>query len=182
MAETGAAGHGFTWEDLGDIAAGRPNLGQTVPVAMYRLLQFTMRDAIAAAHGTEAARRILVAAGRTAGREFCRHALDRTLPIGPFLAALQRTLREWGVGILRVERSDLERREFVLTVAEDLDCSGLPVSGDTVCEFDEGFIAGIFREYTGEEFSAREVDCWASGERVCRFEVSPAARAGDGAV
>ena len=182
MAESDAAGRGFSWEDLGDIAAGRPNLGQNVPVAMYRLLQFTMRDAIAAAHGPDAARRALVEAGRIAGREFCRRALDRGLPPGPFLAALQRTLREWGIGILRVERSDLERREFVLTVAEDLDCSGLPVSGDTVCEFDEGFIAGIFREYTGEEFSAREVDCWASGERVCRFEVSPAARAGDGAV
>lgn len=182
MSETGAAGHGFTWEDLGDIAAGRPNLGQTVPVAMYRLLQFTLREAIAAAHGPEAARQALVAAGRTAGREFCRHALDRTLAPGPFLAAFQRTLREWGIGILRVERSDLERREFVLTVAEDLDCSGLPVSGDTVCEFDEGFIAGIFREYTGEEFTAREVDCWASGERVCRFEVSPAQGGGDGAV
>jgi hypothetical protein len=67
-------------------------------------------------------------------------------------------------------------------VAEDLDCSGLPVSGDTVCEFDEGFIAGIFREYAGEEFSAREVDCWASGERVCRFEVSPSARTDDGTI
>jgi uncharacterized protein len=182
MAESGAAARGFTWEDLGDIALGRPNLGQSVPVAMYRLLQFTLRDAIAAAHGPEAARQALVAAGRTAGREFCRHALDPSLAPGPFLAALQRTLREWGIGILRVERSDLERREFVLTVAEDLDCSGLPVTGDTVCEFDEGFIAGIFREYTGEEFTAREVDCWASGERVCRFEVSPAPGGGDGAV
>ena len=44
------------------------------------------------------------------------------------------------------------------------------------------FIAGIFREYTGEEFNAREVDCWATGERVCRFEVSAAPRSGDGTV
>ena len=181
MTQIGGAQGGFSWDDLGDIAAGRPNLGQSVPVAVYRLLQYTLRDAVAAAHGPEAARRVFVAAGRTAGREFCRRALDRTLPPGPFLAALQRTLREWGIGILRVERSDLERREFVLTVAEDLDCSGLPVSGETVCEFDEGFIAGIFREYTGEEFLAREVDCWASGDRVCRFEVRPARGAGDGA-
>jgi predicted hydrocarbon binding protein len=173
---------GFTWDDLGDIAAGRPNLGQSVPVAMYRLLQFSLREAIAAEHGPEASRRALIEAGRTSGREFCRRLLDRSLPLGPFLAALQRQLREWGIGILRVERSDLGRREFVVTVAEDLDCSGLPVTGDTVCDFDEGFIAGIFREYTGEEFTAREVDCWASGERVCRFEVFPAARTGDGTV
>ena len=43
MSEIGAKGRGFSWEDLGDIAAGRPNLGQSVPVAMYRLLQFTRR-------------------------------------------------------------------------------------------------------------------------------------------
>jgi hypothetical protein len=94
MSETGAAGRGFSWEDLGDIEAGRPNLGQSVPVAMYRLLQFTLREANATAHGSEAARRALVEAGRTAGREFCRRMLDRSLPVGPFLAALQRTLRE----------------------------------------------------------------------------------------
>ena len=43
MSEIGAKGRGFSWEDLGDIAAGRPNLGQSVPVAMCRLLQFTRR-------------------------------------------------------------------------------------------------------------------------------------------
>ena len=114
---------------------------------------------------------MLVKAGYLAGREFCRNLLDRSLEFGPFLSELQRTLREWQIGILRVEEADLETREFVLSVAEDLDCSGLEVSDDTVCDYDEGFIAGVFREYTGEEFNAREVDCWASGERVCRFEV-----------
>jgi predicted hydrocarbon binding protein len=143
-------GTGFSWEDLGDIAEGRPNLGNMVPVSVY-----------------------LVVAGRRAGREYCRNVLDTTLDLPRFLADLQKKLREWNIGILRIEKSDLERQEFILSVAEDLDCSGLPVSDDTVCDFDEGFIAGVFLEYTGREFMAREVDCWASGERVCRFEVAP---------
>ena len=62
----------------------------------------------------------------------------------------------------------------------DAGCSGLPVTGETVCEFDEGFIAGIFHEFTGREFAVREVDCWASGDRVCRFVVKPSGNA-DGA-
>jgi predicted hydrocarbon binding protein len=177
MTEQGSRAAGFSWEALGDIADGRPNLGRQAPVAVYRLLQYTLRQAITDAHGEVEARRLLVAAGRIAGREFCRHLLDRSLAPGPFLAELQRRLREWGIGILRLERADFERGEFVLSVAEDLDCSGLPVSDETVCDFDEGFIAGIFREYAGRDFTAREVDCWASGERVCRFEVRPA---GDG--
>jgi predicted hydrocarbon binding protein len=40
-----------------------------------------------------------------------------------------------------------------------------------VCQYDEGFIGGILDTYVGRPFSVREVDCWASGERVCRFEV-----------
>jgi len=162
---------GFSWEDIGDIDAGRPNLGPQAPVAVYRLLQFSLRHAIVAAHGDDAASRLLAAAGRIAGSEFCRRVLDRALAPGPFLADVQKRLREWGIGLLRIEQADFERFELVLTVAEDLDCSGLPVTGETVCEFDEGFIAGIFHEYTGREFAVREVDCWASGERVCRFVV-----------
>lgn len=173
MADDNGQSRDFSWKDIGDIDAGRPNLGLLAPVAMYRLLQFSLRHAIVAAQGAEAAAQLLAAAGRIAGSEFCRQVLDRTLAPGPFLADLQRRMREWGIGLLRIEQADFERLELVLAVAEDLDCSGLPVTGDTVCEFDEGFIAGIFHTYTGRDFTAREVDCWASGERVCRFVVKP---------
>ena len=180
MADIGGVIRGFSWEAIGDIDAGRPNLGPQAPVAVYRLLQFSLRHAIVAAHGTEAASKLLAAAGLIAGSEFCRRVLDRALAPGPFLADLQKRMREWGIGLLRIEQVDFERLEFVLTVAEDLDCSGLPVTDETVCEFDEGFIAGILHEYTGREFVVREVDCWASGDRVCRFVVRPTGNA-DGA-
>lgn len=36
----------FSWNDLGDIEQGRPNLGLFVPVLAYRLLQYTLRDAL----------------------------------------------------------------------------------------------------------------------------------------
>ena len=45
----------------------------------------------------------------------------------------------------------------------------LPVTNETVCNYDEGFIAGILEAYTGKKYDVREVDCWASGDRVCRF-------------
>ena len=37
----------------------------------------------------------------------------------------------------------------------------------------EGFISGLLSAHTGKEFSVKEVDCWCSGDRVCRFEVRP---------
>jgi predicted hydrocarbon binding protein len=75
------------------------------------------------------------------------------------------------IGILRIEKADIEKMNFTLTVAEDLDCSGLPVCGETICTYDEGFISGLLSEYSGEKFDVKEVDCWCSGDRVCRFDV-----------
>lgn len=166
----------FRWQDLGDIGLGRPNLGAGMNIIVYRLMQYTLRDVIAARYGDAAAGDILVAAGRLAGEEFCRNLLDTGLDFGGFVALLQEQLRNLGVGILRVEKADQEAAEFVLTVAEDLDCSGLPVTGETVCGYDEGFIAGVFSVYTGRDFRAREIDCWSTGERTCRFLVEPAER------
>ena len=36
----------FEWNMIGDIHEGRPNLGNTMDVAVYRLMQFTLRDVI----------------------------------------------------------------------------------------------------------------------------------------
>jgi predicted hydrocarbon binding protein len=161
----------FSWKDLGDIEAGRPNLGNLMNVAVYRLMQYTLRDVLNRRLSVEKATELLREAGRLAGTEFCANVLDRSLPFNGFVADLQEKLLHLKIGVMRVEKSDLEKMEFILTVDEDLDCSGLPLTDETVCEYDEGFIAGVLEAYTGREFDAREVDCWASGARTCRFSV-----------
>ena len=89
--------------------------------------------------------------------------------LGDYVAELQRLLRELGIGILRVEKADAEKGEFVVTVSEDLDCSGLPDTGDAICIYDEGFIAALLESFTGSPFTVKEVDCWCTGDRTCRF-------------
>ena len=161
----------FTWKDLGDIEQGRPHLGSFLPVAVYRLMQYTMKEVLETQFGAEKTGQIFVEAGRRAGEEFCRNVLDPSLKPDAFLAQLQVKLKELAVGILRLERVDLENMEVFLNVSEDLDCSGLPCTNEVVCQYDEGFIAGIFEAYTGRPYVAKEIDCWASGDRVCRFQV-----------
>ena len=161
----------FQWEDLGDIELGRPNLGLQLPVLVYRLAQYTLREAIAQRYSDGAAGDILREAGWIAGREFCLNILNRSQPLTAFIAQLQTQLRELSIGVLRVERADPESLAFLLTVSEDLDCSGLPITGTTVCDYDEGFIAGLLYAYTGLSFSVKEIDCWATGDRTCRFDV-----------
>ena len=163
----------FDWEMIGDIGVGRPNLGATMDVAVYRLMQFTLRDVIIQQFDAATADTLYYKAGDLAGREFCKTLVDKTKDFNGFITQVQELLASLKIGILRVEKSDLTTMNFTLTVAEDLDCSGLPICNETICTYDEGFISGLLAEYSGKEFDVTEVDCWCSGDRVCRFEVKP---------
>ena len=161
--------YSFNWADIGNITLGRPNLGNLTNVAVYRLMQYSLRSVINKRLGGKTGNEIFFEAGKLAGTEFCKNLLDVTLGFNDFVAQLQQQLKDLNVGILRIEESDLKKFEFTLVVTEDLDCSGLPVTDETVCDYDEGFIAGILNVYTGLEFDVKEVDCWSKGDRVCRF-------------
>lgn len=163
----------FTWDELGNIALGRPNLGPKTEVAVYRLFQFTLRKVLSEKFGESRTSELFREAGHMAGLAFSQKVLDNSLVFQEFTADLHTKLRDQGIGILRFEETDLENLHFVLTVSEDLDCSGLPVTEETVCEYDEGFIAGILEAYVNRSFHVEEIDCWASGGRVCRFEAYP---------
>lgn len=161
----------FTWNMIGDVVEGRPNLGTTMDVSIYRLMQFTLRDVLIKEFDVETADKIFYGAGKQAGKIFCAEFIDKGNPLNAFIDQLRDLLKKLKIGVLRIEKADLKKMIFTLTVAEDLDCSGLPVCGEQVCIYDEGFISGILEEYTGKPFIVKEIDCWASGDRVCRFDV-----------
>jgi uncharacterized protein len=161
----------FCWGDLGNIREGRPNLGDSTSVTVYRLMQYTLRDVLIKRFGPDTSGEIFYEAGKSAGKEFCKNVLDKNNDFNGFIAELQKVLKDQNIGIMRVEKVNLQTLDMTITVAEDLDCSGLPMTDETVCNYDEGFIAGILEAYTGKTFHVKEIDCWASGARVCRFEV-----------
>jgi predicted hydrocarbon binding protein len=148
---------------------GRGNIGPEMSVSVYRLMQYALMDELNDVYGAAQAHALFRRAGLRAGRAFAENMLDRSLAFNEFIAQLQQALHEMKIGILRMEKSDLTLLEFVLTLEEDVSCSGLPISGQTVCWYDEGFIAGILGFYTQKNFVAVEVDCWATGGTVCRF-------------
>ena len=159
----------FSWELLGDIAQGRPNLGPTTRLEVYRLMQFTFRDVMEQQFGAEKTEQIFYEAGRLAGTHFYKNYFSNTQDFNSFIKSLQETLRSMGIGVLRVEEADIEKGAFVLSVSEDLDCSGLPDLGYEVCTYDEGFISGLLESFAGSPFKVKEVDCWCTGDRTCRF-------------
>jgi len=54
----------FNWNMIGNIGEGRPNLGNTMDVSVYRLMQFTLRDVLIKEFDTESADRIFYQAGQ----------------------------------------------------------------------------------------------------------------------
>ena len=151
----------FTFEDYMSFnKESRGNMGNMLPLQVYRLLEYSLREELLERWGKNEQIAIFRKAGYRAGTFFASHFLDLTL---------QQRMEEMKMGVLRLEQMDEAAGKFVLTVAEDADCSGLPVLGETVCNYDEGFIAGVLSTYTGRQYTAVEVDCWATGDRVCRF-------------
>lgn len=150
----------------------RGNLEEELPVIVYRLLEYSLKDELIERFGKETQIDIFRQAGRKAGEYFAKKLLDMNQPLDQFVSQLQAKMQEMKIGVLRIEDVDEASGRIILTVAEDADCSGLPVLGETVCNYDEGFISGILSLYSGKSYTAVEVDCWATGDRVCRFRAN----------
>lgn len=148
---------------------GRCNLGNEIPVVVYRLLEYSLKEELEKEFGEEKQKEIFRNAGKRAGMFFAEKMLNLFLPVNEFVLQLQEKLQELKIGILRVEKFDDQTGKMILTVSEDADCSGLPVLGEAVCNYDEGFISGILSKYYECTYHVIEIDCWATGDRVCRF-------------
>lgn len=159
----------FSWDLLGDIDLGRPNLGREIKLEVYRLMQFTIRDVLEEEFGTEKSDQVFYEAGRKAGSCFYEQMLSGCTDVKEFVKKLQEALRDMKIGILRVESMSSDAAQLVFTIDEDVDCSGLPELDFEICVYDEGFIAGILQSFTGSQYSVKEIDCWCTGDRTCRF-------------
>jgi predicted hydrocarbon binding protein len=160
----------FSWKPVGNIDEGRKNLGPNMPVFAYRLFEHSIRTELNNQYGEIKSAEILHNAGKISGLELANSVLNLNLPIDEFLSHICDFLEKNHIGILRIEEFNQSTGYIRLTISEDLDCSGLPVTGETVCSYDEGLLAGILEVYTKKEYQVEEIDCWATGARVCRFE------------
>ncbi len=137
----------FDWSMIGNIGEGRPNLGNTMDVSVYRLMQFTLRDVLIKEFDAETSDRIFYEAGKHAGKEFFKELITQKDDFNGFVVELQELFKKLKMNILRIEHADLEKMAFTMTFAEDLDCSGLPANDETICTYDEGFLSGLLSEY-----------------------------------
>lgn len=162
--------YAFDWDSvIGDVVAARKSLGPNTRVEVYRLFQFTLRDVLEQNYGTDATDKLFRDAGVLAGTVFFNQFCKDVANLGELVTRLQSLFKELGIGILRLEKSDEAALSFTMTVDEDLDCSGMQDTEEVICVYDEGLIQGILQAFTGKDFHVREVDCWCTGNRTCRF-------------
>lgn len=159
----------FSWDLLGNLDVGRPNLGPYTRVEVYRLMQFTFRDVLERKFSTEVADEVFFEAGELAGSSFYEQYLSKAGSFNELVKILQDSFEDLKMGVLRIESMSEDPLEVTLAVGEDLDCSGLPELDYEVCRYDEGFIAGILGMAYKKKFSVKEIDCWCTGDRTCRF-------------
>ena len=159
----------FHWGLLGDVELGRPNLGHTTSVEVYRLMQFALRDVLEKKLGTTETEALFYNAGKLAGEAFFDHFITPTGDIEHYIKQLQEHFKKLGIGILFVEKLDAHSGEMIITISEDLDCSGLPELNYEICTYDEGFVCALLERFTGANYKVSEVDCWCTGDRTCRF-------------
>ncbi len=163
--------YAFSWDLIGDIKRGRPHLGNETRLEVYRLFQFMLRDVLEQ-HllDKEIVDKIFFQAGIEAGKHFAEKNVGKQQNLYAFLACLQKKLHEFKIGILRIEQVSQHNAHLIISVEEDLDCSGLPEVGEETCHYDEGFIKGALEYQTGDPYNVKEIDCWSLGGRTCRFE------------
>jgi uncharacterized protein len=161
--------YNFHWGLIGDLDEGRPNLGKFTRLEVYRLMQFCFRDVLEKRYGAATSDEIFYEVGWLAGKEFYQNVIAQANDFNELIQALQENLLDLKMGILRLEEANMEQGSLTLTVSEDLDCSGLPEMDDEVCVYDEGFISGLLEAYSGKPYTVKEIDCWCTGDRTCRF-------------
>lgn len=159
-------------DELGDLKVGRPNSGDTVSAFSYRLFQVSLRKVLSDMYGEGEMVSLLRTAGKMAGGMFAREYLNTGLELQDFIIELSNKLAELKIGKLKVEQMDLESGTGIITISDDIDCSGMGDCNQTLCQYDEGFIAGILKEFTQKSYTVLETDCWGNGADLCRFEIT----------
>lgn len=141
-----------TWPTVAQVFDATPKEA-TVPVALFRLLQFSILPEI---FGEIAGPAIYLAAKRFS-RELDIHSLQ----------GLKDWFHEMRLGELEVV---LDEERVLVKLGHCMSCQRLPVNGTPVCDLERGIIDGVLEVVTGTEVVTKETQCGSMGDTVCQFE------------
>ena len=153
------------------VGTARPNLGATVPVALFRALRVNgMMHGLDAAIGD--ASTLVYSAGRTVGTPIGKDIAGQANgDLGAFLGGVVETGKALGIGVISLVPGTLTESGLTLRVDECVTCAGSEPIGRKICHFEGGFIASVVEGFTGKPAIATETHCNANGDDACVFHV-----------
>lgn len=160
------------WSLIGDIEMGRPTLGHMVSVEVVRMLMLTVKSVIEDSNGSAFAEKVYREAGYQTGQGFFRQYFQTESSSEVFVEQLKKILFKLGIGILNIEYITEACNEIVMTLSEDVECSGMSNHSFEMCHYTEGVISGLLEAHSGSKYLVKEVDCWCTGDRTCRFKAT----------
>ncbi len=159
---------------IGDPKAGRPVLGGTATVAMFRSLRLIgVMEGLDDTLGKDS-RALVYNSGKHFGGALGLDILQETGPdLGLYVPAVAERLKDLGVGLMSVVQMDLAAGTLTVRVDECITCAGMPNIGKAVCHFEGGMVSGVLEAFlgAGKKAAVEESKCWALGDRTCQFEV-----------
>lgn len=155
---------------IGDISV-RKELGSLTRVEIFRIVRAHLVDTVNIALGEKAANSIVHESGKIAGYEIYQNFLRGAKDLNELVTKTTELLKTLKVGLLRVDKADVKKGEFLITVNECVSCAGVPDRGEPICYFEGGIIAGVLENFTGKDVEVKEIKCWAMGNQTCQFEV-----------
>ena len=158
---------------IGNPEKGRPTLGPTATVAMFRALRLIgVMEGLDSTLGKDASA-LVYNSGKHLGSELGKAILEKSgQDLGRYVQMLTAKLKELGVGLLSVPEVKLAEGFLRVRVDECITCAGMPNIGKAVCHFEGGLVSGILEAFLGggKKCIVKETKCWASGDTTCEFE------------
>jgi len=157
-------------ELIGDPVAGRPTLGDSVSVAMFRVLRLVViMEGLNSIIGDASA--LVYASGKGLGNElgetiFAKAGKD----MDKYISTLANEVKSLGIGIMSVTKADPDSGLIEIKVDECITCSGGPNINQRVCHFEAGLISGLLEPLFGKPVNVVETQCNCMGEDGCLFE------------
>lgn len=157
--------------ELGDPAAGRPNLGETTSVTIFRVVRnLAMGNALKTLVGEDRANEFLYHSGQTVGAALHNKLLTDVTDLNVFVEKVTTLLEDLGVGRLSIVQAKPDKGLFELKVDECVSCAGVGNLGKVLCYFEAGVISGLLGAFTGKKVRVDETKCWGKGDTTCQFK------------
>ncbi len=135
----------------------RNELGTNINLVYMRLFRLALRDT----YGSKLSSSLLYEAGRhTAINNFKFNSINDVV----------NSLNDLSIGVMKITYNDGER--IIFEEDECAVCSGMPVTNESLCSFEAGFLAGALSCIMNKDVVVEETKCWGLGDQICQFEAS----------